>query len=465
MAEKQKTIKRSISVEGTGLHTGQKGIMTFYPAVANHGIKFRRSDLKKSPIVSVNIDNVVGTARGTTIGENGANIFTIEHVLAAFVGLGIDNVLIDLNMEEIPIKDGSSKFFIEAIKEAGITELDKDRDFIIIDEVLELEIPEKNIKLRIEPSDKFEIEVQIDYGTNVLGKQTASISSLDQFDKEISKCRTFVFLHELEFLLSNNLIKGGDLASAIVFVNRKVPQEELDRLSAAFNKPNVTVKEEGILNNLELHFPNEPARHKLLDLIGDLALLGKPIKGKVTAHRPGHESNTEFAKIIRKKLIQKENMMKKPPFDIYAKPFLDVIQIQKILPHRPPFLLVDKVLEMSSSHIVGMKSVTMNEPFFEGHFPGEPIMPGVLQVEAMAQAGGIFVLHQVDNPELYSTYFLKINDVRFRGKVVPGDTLIFSIELINPIRRGICQMRGKAYVGDKVVMDGELTAQIVKNKD
>lgn len=464
MAEKQKTIKNSISVTGKGLHTGQDGTMTFYPAPVDHGIKFRRSDLKKMPIISASIDNVVGTARGTTIGENGANVFTIEHVLAAFRGLGVDNVLIDLNMEEIPIKDGSSSFFIKAIQDAGIVELEKERDFIIIDEVLEYEVPEKKIKIRIEPSDKFEIEVSIDYEARVLGAQKASISSMDQFSDEISKCRTFVFLHELEFLLSNNLIKGGDLASAIVFVNREVPQEELDRLAAVFNKPSVKVKKEGILNNLELHFPNEPARHKLLDLIGDLGLLGKPIKGKITAERPGHHSNIEFAKIIKQHLIKKEAMLKKPPFDIYAEPLLDVIQIQKILPHRSPFLLVDKVLEMSNTHIIAVKNVTMNEPFFAGHFPEEPIMPGVLQVEAMAQAGGIFVLHQVPDPKFYSTYFLKINDVRFRGKVVPGDTLVFSIELINPIRRGICQMRGKAYVGDKVVMDGELTAQIVKNK-
>lgn len=464
MAEKQKTIKNSISVTGKGLHTGQDGTMIFYPAPVDHGIKFRRSDLKKMPIISASIDNVVGTARGTTIGENGANVFTIEHVLAAFRGLGVDNVLIDLNMEEIPIKDGSSSFFIKAIQDAGIVELEKERDFIIIDEVLEYEVPEKKIKIRIEPSDKFEIEVSIDYEARVLGAQKASISSMEQFSDEISKCRTFVFLHELEFLLSNNLIKGGDLASAIVFVNREVPQEELDRLAAVFNKPSVKVKKEGILNNLELHFPNEPARHKLLDLIGDLGLLGKPIKGKITAERPGHHSNIEFAKIIKQHLIKKEAMLKKPPFDIYAEPLLDVIQIQKILPHRSPFLLVDKVLEMSNTHIIAVKNVTMNEPFFAGHFPEEPIMPGVLQVEAMAQAGGIFVLHQVPDPKFYSTYFLKINNVRFRGKVVPGDTLVFSIELINPIRRGICQMRGKAYVGDKVVMDGELTAQIVKNK-
>jgi len=464
MAEKQKTIINSVSVTGKGLHTGQDGTMTFHPAAVDHGIKFRRSDLKKKPIISASIENVVGTARGTTIGDNGANVFTIEHVIAAFRGLGVDNVLIDLDMEEIPIKDGSSSFFIEAIKKAGIVELEKERDFIIIDKVLEFELADKKTKLRIEPSDKFEIEVAIDYESRVLGRQKASMSSMDQFSDEISRCRTFVFLHELEFLLSNNLIKGGDLASAIVFVNREVPQEELDRLATVFNKPSVKVQKEGVLNNLKLHYPNEPARHKLLDLIGDLGLLGKPIKGKVTAERPGHQSNIEFAKIINQHLIKKEAMLKQPPFDIYAEPLLDVIQIQKILPHRSPFLLVDKVLEMSNNHIIAVKSVTMNEPFFTGHFPGEPIMPGVLQVEAMAQAGGIFVLHQVPDPEFYSTYFLKINDVRFRGKVVPGDMIVFSIELISPIRRGICQMRGKAYVGDKVVMDGELTAQIVKNK-
>lgn len=464
MTEKQKTIGTSVSVKGRGLHTGQEGTMTFYPAKADHGIKFRRSDLKKKPIINANIENVVGTARGTTIGENGANVFTIEHVLAAFRGLGIDNVLIEIDMEEIPIKDGSSKYFIDAIHEAGIVELEKERKFIVIDEVLEYEIPEKKIKIRIEPSDKFEIDVVIDYESKVLGYQEAHLSSIEEFETEISNCRTFVFLHELEFLLSNNLIKGGDLASAIVFVNQKVSQKELDRLAKAFNKPSVKVQKEGILNNLELHFPNEPARHKLLDVIGDLALLGKPIKGKITAERPGHQTNTEFAKIINEHLIKKEAMLKEPPFDIYAEPLLDVIQIQKILPHRPPFLFVDKVLEMSDNHIIGMKSVTMNEQFFVGHFPDEPIMPGVLQVEAMAQVGGIFVLHQVPEPDLYSTYFLKINDVRFRGKVIPGDVLVFSIELIAPIRRGICQMRGKVYVGNKVVMDGELTAQIVKNK-
>ncbi|PLX12927.1 MAG: UDP-3-O-[3-hydroxymyristoyl] N-acetylglucosamine deacetylase [Marinilabiliales bacterium] len=465
MAEKQKTIGKSVSVSGNGLHTGQSGTMTFFPAIANHGIKFRRSDLKNKPIISANIENVIGTARGTTIGENGANVFTIEHVLAAFRGAGVDNVLIDLDMEEIPILDGSSRYFSDAIREAGIVDLDRDREFIVIDEVLEYKVPESKIEIKIEPADSFQLEVQIDFESKVLGLQDAVLEDISLFEEEVAKCRTFVFLHELEFLLSNNLIKGGDLASAIVFVNRPIPQEELDRLAKVFNKPSVKVKDEGILNNLELHYDNEPARHKLLDMVGDLALLGKPIKGKITAKRPGHQSNTEFAKIIKEHLNKKEAMLKEPPFDIYVEPLYDVMQIKKMLPHRPPFLLVDKVLEMSDNHIVGMKSVTMNEPFFTGHFPDEPIMPGVLQVEAMAQVGGIFVLNQVSDPELYSTYFLKINDVRFRGKVVPGDVLVFSIELIAPIKRGICQMRGKAFVGEKLVMDGELTAQIVKNKE
>ena len=465
MSEKQKTIGKSVSVTGNGLHTGQSGTMTFYPAAANHGLKFRRSDLKNKPIISARVENVVGTARGTTIGEHGANVFTIEHVLSAFRGLGVDNALIDLDMEEIPILDGSAKYFINAIQDAGIVDLDKERDFIEIDEVIEYNDPESKIEIKIEPSEKFELNVEIDFESKVLGYQNAHLNDITSFDEEIAPCRTFVFLHELEFLLSNNLIKGGDLASAIVFVNRPIPQEELDRLAKVFNKPSVKVKDEGILNNLELHFENEPARHKLLDMIGDLALLGKPIKGKITAKRPGHQSNTEFAKLIKQHLLKKEAMLKEPPFDIYSKPLYDVIQIRKMLPHRPPFLLVDKILEMSDSHILGMKSVTMNEPFFVGHFPDEPIMPGVLQVEAMARTGGIFVLNQVEDPELYSTYFLKINDVRFRGKVVPGDVLVFSIELIAPIKRGICQMRGKAFVGNKLVMDGELTAQIVKNKE
>jgi len=464
MADKQKTIGKSVTISGTGLHTGQLGYMTFHSAPVNHGVKFRRIDIESKPIIAADVDLVVSTARGTTLAKNGASVFTIEHVLAAFMGLGVDNVLIDLNMEEIPIKDGSSKFFIEAIKEAGIVEQKADRKYLVITEPVLYEVPEKNVKLVIEPADEFSISVMIDFETQVLGKQEAQLDSISSFDVEVAPCRTFVFLHELEFLLSNNLIKGGDLNNAIVFVNRNVSQEELDKLAELFDKPKIKVKPNGILNNLDLVFQNEPARHKLLDVIGDLSLLGRPIKGRVTAYRPGHQANTEFARLIRDQ-IKKTDMLKKPPFDIYAKPLYDINQIKNILPHRPPFLLVDKVLEMSENNITAVKNVSLNEPFFIGHFPDEPIMPGVLQVEAMAQVGGIFVLNQVDEPELYSTYFLKINDVRFRSKVVPGDVLVFTIELTGPIKRGVCSMFGKAYVGDKVVMEGKLVAQIVKNKE
>jgi UDP-3-O-[3-hydroxymyristoyl] N-acetylglucosamine deacetylase/3-hydroxyacyl-[acyl-carrier-protein] dehydratase len=465
MSEKQKTIGKVVTVKGAGLHTGQEGEMAFKPAPANHGIKFKRVDLDPQVIIEADIDHVVGTDRGTTIGKNGAMVFTIEHVLAAFMGLGIDNALVELNLEEIPIKDGSSRYFVEAIKEAGSVEQDAHREYIEIKERLEFEIPEKKIKIIAEPSDKFEVDVVIDFETKVLGEQRAKMEDIGKFEQEISMCRTFVFLHELEFLLSNNLIKGGDLSNAIVFVNRKISQDELDRLADLFNKPRVKVKEEGILNNLDLYYENEPARHKLLDVIGDLALAGKPIKGHITAVRPGHHTNTEFAKVIKQHYNNAVEMNKKPPFDIYADPVYDINQIKKILPHRPPFLLVDKVLELNEKHIVALKNVTMNEPFFVGHFPDEPLMPGVLQVEAMVQAGGIFVLNQVPDPELYSTYFLKINDTRFRHKVVPGDVIVFVIELAAPMKRGICSMKGQAYVGNTLVMDGQMTAQIVKNKE
>ena len=464
MVDKQKTIDKSITLSGTGLHTGQLGQITMHSAPENHGIKFRRVDIDEKPIIDADINLVVSTARGTTLAKNGYSLYTIEHLLAAFMGLGIDNVMVDVDMEEIPIKDGSSIHFINAIKEAGIVEQKANRKYIEITEPISYKIPDKNIEMLIEPADKFSATVTIDFETEILGKQIATLDDINKFESEIAQCRTFVFLHELEFLLQNNLIKGGDLNNAIVFVNRAVSQEELDNLAELFNKPKVKVKPNGILNNLDMHFSNEPARHKLLDVIGDLALLGMPLKGKITASRPGHQANTEFGQKIFNEL-NNTHMLKKPPFDIYAEPYYDINQIKKILPHRPPFLLVDKVLVLTDDHIVAMKSVTLNEPFFVGHFPDEPIMPGVLQVEAMAQAGGIFVLNSVDEPELYSTYFLKIEEVRFRSKVGPGDVLIFSIELTGPIKRGICSMIGKAYVGDKVVMEGKLIAQIVKNKE
>lgn len=465
MSEKQKTIITPVTVKGAGLHTGQVGEMTFKPAPEFHGIKFKRIDLKSQPVIEADVDHVISTSRGTTIEKNGAKVYTIEHVLAALMGLGIDNALIELNMEEIPIKDGSSRYFVEALKKAGIRSQNAARQYIDIKETITFEIPEKKIKIVAEPADKFSITVVINFETEVLGEQVAKIGSIDEFADQIANCRTFVFLHELEFLLGNNLIKGGDLSNAIVFVNRPVAQEELDRLADLFKKPRVEVKSEGILNNLDLHFDNEPARHKLLDVIGDLALLGKPIKGHITAYRPGHHTNTEFAKVLKKHHNISKNMNKVPPFDIYADPVYDVNEIKKLLPHRPPFLLIDKVLEVTDQYIVALKNVTMNEPFFVGHFPDEPLMPGVLQVEAMVQAGGIFVLQQVDNPELYSTYFLKINDTRFRHKVVPGDVIVFVIELASPVKRGICSMKGKAYVGNKLVMEGQMTAQIAKNKD
>jgi UDP-3-O-[3-hydroxymyristoyl] N-acetylglucosamine deacetylase/3-hydroxyacyl-[acyl-carrier-protein] dehydratase len=464
MIENQKTIGKSVTISGTGLHTGLLGDMTFNSAPVNHGIKFRRTDLKSKPIIPADINLVVSTARGTTLSKNGVSLYTIEHVLAAFTGLGIDNVLVDINVEEIPIKDGSSRYFIDAIKESGIVEQNAKKEYLVITEPVIYETTDSDSRLMIEPADEFSVSVVIDYETDVLGRQEALLNNINEFETEIAPCRTFVFLHELEFLLNNNLIKGGDLNNAIVFVNRDVTQAELDKLADLFDKPKVQVKPNGILNNLELIYENEAARHKLLDVIGDLSLLGKPIKGRVTAFKPGHKANTEFAKKI---LIHKKNtlMLKQPPFDIYAKPLYDVNQIKKILPHRPPFLLVDKVLEMNENNITAVKNVSLNEPFFVGHFPDEPIMPGVLQVEAMAQVGGIFVLNQVDEPSKYSTYFLKINEVRFRSKVVPGDVLVFTIELTSPIKRGICSMYGKAYVGNKVVMDGKLVAQIVKNKE
>jgi UDP-3-O-[3-hydroxymyristoyl] N-acetylglucosamine deacetylase / 3-hydroxyacyl-[acyl-carrier-protein] dehydratase len=461
MAEKQTTIIRSVSVEGTGLHTGQQGKLTFHPAKANHGVKFRRIDLEGKPVIDALIENVVDTSRGTTIGVNNVRIYTIEHVLATLTGFGIDNVLIDLDMEEIPIKDGSAYYFVKALEEAGSTTLDAKRDYIVIKEEIKLVDEEKGFEMSIMPADNFMLDVEIDYGTEVLNVQHASLTHIKDFKTEIAPCRTFVFLHELEYLLQNNLIKGGDMSNAIVFVNRKVSQQELDRLAELFEKPKVKVKDEGILNNLDLHFENEPARHKLLDIIGDLSLLGKPIKGHVKAKRPGHFANTQFARLIKEKLKNKA-MNIKPPFDIFQPPVFDIIGIQKIIPHRPPFLLVDKILEITDQYIVGLKNVTMNEPFFVGHFPQEPVMPGVLQVEAMAQTGGIFVLHTVPDPENYITYFLKIDDVKFRHKVVPGDTIIFVLELTAPVRRGICNMKGIAYVGDKVVTEGTLMAQIAK---
>jgi len=461
---KQQTIGQPVSIAGKGLHTGEEVILTFKPAPEDHGFVFKRIDLENQPLVRACLENVVDTSRGTTIEENGVRVCTIEHTLAAFAGLELDNILIELNSSETPILDGSSIRFVEALLSAGIVEQDAPKKFIELKSNFEYFDAERNVEIIAIPSDKFRITTMIDYNTDVLGTQFALLDDISLFKDEIANCRTFVFLHELEYLLENNLIKGGDLDNAIVFVNRIISQTELDHLAVVFNKPKVTVLKEGILNNLELHFPNESARHKLLDVIGDLALLGGTLKAHIFAKRPGHYSNINFAKKLVD-FVENKNKNKRgqiETFDLTKPPLYDIIQIQKILPHRPPFLLIDKILEMDEKGIIGLKNVTMNESFFVGHFPDEPLMPGVLQIEAMAQCGGIFALKTVPDPENYLTLFLKIESARFKHKVVPGDTLIFKIILTAPIRRGICQMSGYAYVNNQIVMEADLLAQLVK---
>jgi UDP-3-O-[3-hydroxymyristoyl] N-acetylglucosamine deacetylase / 3-hydroxyacyl-[acyl-carrier-protein] dehydratase len=462
MKEKQKTIGQAVSVSGTGLHTGKSATLTFKPAPENHGIKFMRTDLEGNPIVNASVENVVDTNRGTSIEQNGVRINTTEHVLAACVGMGLDNVLIELDGSETPIIDGSAKHFVAAIEKAGVVEQKAEKIWYELDSNISYVSPDQKVELLAVPSKDYKLSVMIDFDDKVLGNQHASLNKIEEFKNEIASCRTFVFLHELEYLIHNNLIKGGDLNNAIVFVNRLIEQDELDRLAAFFNKPKVEVLKEGILNNLELHHSNEPARHKLLDLIGDLALVGIPLKAQIIAKRPGHASNTQFAKLIHKHIREVSNQPKAPVYDPNKPPIFDINAIKRILPHRPPFLLVDKIIEMGDDHIIGLKNVTMNESFFVGHFPDEPLMPGVLQIEAIAQTGGIYVLNSVPDPENFITYFLKIDNVRFRNKVVPGDTLVFRLELLSPFRRGICHMRGTAWVGDKIATEAEMMAQIVR---
>ncbi len=464
MADKQKTIRKVVSVKGNGLHSGVDVELTFNPAPANHGFVFQRTDLPGQPFIRALAENVTETSRGTTLEENGGKVMTIEHCLAACVGMEIDNLLIQMNGPEAPILDGSSRLYIEAIESVGVEELDAEKVYFTPTERIEYYDEAKGIHIIAYPDEELSMNVLIDYNSKVLGNQYATLDDLKKFKSEIAPCRTFVFLHELELLAKHNLIKGGNLDNAIVIMDRKVSQEELDRLAKLFNKPTMHVKPEGVLNNLDLHFPNEPARHKLLDLIGDLSLIGMPFKGKIIATRPGHHANTEFARILRqmaKKEKAKKNIPKYNPND---EPVVDVVGIMGILPHRSPFLLVDKIIFKDEKTVIGIKNVTMNEPFFVGHFPGEPIMPGVLQVEAMAQVGGVLVLNTVPDPENYLTFFLKIDKVRFKRKVVPGDTLILKMTLLEPMRRGIALMFGEGYVGGNLVIEGELMAQISKVK-
>ncbi|MBL7914017.1 MAG: bifunctional UDP-3-O-[3-hydroxymyristoyl] N-acetylglucosamine deacetylase/3-hydroxyacyl-ACP dehydratase [Bacteroidia bacterium] len=459
---KQTTIKNPVTVSGVGLHTGALVNLTFKPAPANHGFKFKRIDLDGQPVIDADVDNVVDTSRGTTLSQNGAKISTTEHALAALVGTEIDNIMIEVDGPEVPIMDGSSRPYIDAILKAGIEEQNAERIYFELKDNLTFEEPSRKVEMLAVPSADYRITVMVDYNSPVLGTQHAQMHLISEFQEEIAPCRTFCFLHELEMLVKHNLIKGGDLNNAIVVVDRPVSQQKLDELATLFNKPHVEIKEKGILNNVQLHFQNEPARHKLLDIVGDLALIGMPIKAHILAARPGHAANVEFAKKIKQLIKNEKSKTTVPVFDLYGTPVCDINKIAKNLPHRYPFLLIDKIIELTDNRVVGVKNVTMNEWFFQGHFPDNPVMPGVLMIEAMAQTGGILVLHSVPDPENYWTYFLRIDQARFKQKVGPGDTLVFDLELISPIRRGICHMAGKAYVGDKIVMEAEMMAQIVK---
>ncbi len=460
MSEKQKTIKHDVSIKGVGLHTGKEVTLTFKPAPENYGIKFRRVDLNSGVLVDADVDHVVDTSRGTSIEQDGTRIDTIEHVMASLAGLEIDNALVELDQSETPILDGSARIYTEKLQKAGIVEQKALKKYFELRSNLTYVNPEKKVEIIAIPSKEFRVSVMIDYESKVLPTQNATLNHIRDFAKEISFCRTFVFLHELEYLLNNNLIKGGDLSNAIVFVDRVISQEELDHLAKLFNKPKVEVLREGILNNLDLHFPNEPARHKLLDVIGDVSLVGMPVKAHIIATRPGHFSNVQFAKLLKSHMKKERKTEAVHTFDLNKTPLYNINQIMKILPHRPPFLLIDRILEMGPDYVVGMKNVTMNEGFFVGHFPEEPVMPGVLQIEAMAQTGGILALSTVEDPQNYMTYFVKIDSVKFRNKVVPGDTVIFYNQLTGPIRRGLISMKGIAYVGQKVVMEAEMMAQI-----
>lgn len=462
MAEKQKTIAKSVAFSGRGLHTGQIVDMTVKPAPENHGYVFQRVDLEDKPLIHALVENVVDTSRSTVIEENGAKVGTIEHVLSALYGLAIDNALIEISASETPILDGSAKPYVDAFLQVGIVEQNADKEFFVVKKNVSYSDDEAGLSIMTFPDDDFSLNVMIDYNSPFLGNQYASLNKLSDYREEISPCRTFVLFRDLEVLLRRNLIKGGDLDNAIVIMDRKVDQEELDRLADLFNKPRMTVTSPGVLNNIDLRFQNEPARHKLLDLMGDLALVGRPIKGKILATRPGHHSNVQFARELKRSFQKTKNAA--PEYDPNEKPVCDIRDIMNRLPHRPPFLLVDKVLHLDQQEVVGVKNVTMNEPFFVGHFPGAPVMPGVLIIEALAQCGGMLVLNTVPDPENYLTYFMMIDKVKFRRQVGPGDTLLLKMELMTPIRRGVAHMKAQAFVGDTLVTEGELMAQIVKVK-
>ena len=460
--QKQNTLAGSFTLEGKGLHTGLEIEITFNPAPENHGYKIKRIDMEGQPTIDALAENVASTDRGTVLSKNGVTVGTIEHAMAALYAFEIDNCLIEVNAPEFPILDGSSRFFAEAIQRVGIVEQGAPKDFYIVKHKIEVKDEESGASVVILPDDKFSANVLISFNSPVLSNQFATLNDLSEFPTEIAASRTFVFVREVEMLLQHNLIKGGDLDNAIVIYDQKLPQESLDKLADMMNLPHKQLQELGYVNNEPLMFDNEPARHKLIDVIGDLALIGRPIRGRVIATRPGHKINNQLARLIRKDI--KINNIQAPVYNPDLAPIMDVNRIRELLPHRYPFQLVDKIIEIGGNYIVGVKNITTDEPFFQGHFPQEPVMPGVLQIEAMAQTGGLLVLNSVDEPERYSTYFMTINNVKFRQKVVPGDTLILRLELLAPIRRGISTMQGYVFVGDKLVSEAQFMAQIIKNK-
>ncbi len=461
---KQQTLAKSFSLEGVGLHTGKTVIIEFEPAEVNHGIRFMRVDMQDQPVLTADVNQVVSTNRGTTIRNGEAQISTVEHVLSALTGTGVDNVLIKVNGPEIPIMDGSAMDFVDGILGAGLLEQGTDREYFEIEEPISFRDEVTGTELLALPGDKFEVTAMIDFNSQILGHQYASLQNIDDYATQIAPCRTFVFVRELEQLFDQNLIKGGDLDNAVVIADRLMDQDELDRLAKKLGKQSIKVEKTGILNTTSLKFENEPARHKLLDVLGDLTLLGKPIKGKIVARKPGHTANIEFTKLLKRKMMEQRKLKGRPRIDPDQPPLFDIESIRKLLPHRYPFLLVDKIVEMTDNYIVGVKNITFNEPFFQGHFPGNSIFPGVLQIEALAQVGGVFVLSKVEDPENWGTLLLKIDNTKFKYKVSPGDQLILKMELLSAVRRGICLMYGTAYVGSKLVSESELTAQIVRNQ-